>query len=107
MAKNSLIVEVTFKHDTISDCSKITAAWFLFSVLLTTHLRKVLQNLVNCIYTYKKRKELKEYLVQQLDVPKNSCSNISGKMTVLSYINGCGYLTTFHNHNIPAYLIFR
>ena len=52
------------------------ADWFLFPMLLINFLRKALQNLENYILTYKK-KNRKEYLAQQLDVPKNSCSKNS------------------------------
>ena len=78
--------------------------WFLFSILLIIFLRKTMLNLVN-ISTHKEKKNSKENLAQQFNVPNNSCSkNVQETKSVLINVVGCGYFTVFQNsNNIPAF----
>ena len=54
----------------------LSSDWFLFSVLLANILGKEMKIIVSYTRPANNEKIRKEYLAQQLNIPKNSCVGI-------------------------------
>ena len=69
----------------------LSSDWFLFSVLLANILGKEMKIIVSYTRPTNNEKIRKEYLAQQLNIPKNNCVGIWANFTILTFQSFLNY----------------